>query len=87
VLAAGPATLCPVIGDYFDEPMILRQRLIWTIATRGQLERWEPLVAAWVRDGLFKRKTEGAVIWTAATEHHFALIPPATSCGRSTSIP
>jgi hypothetical protein len=48
--------------------------LIWTIATRGQLERWESLVAAWVRDGLARRQTEGAVIWTAATEHHFALI-------------
>jgi len=35
-----------VIGDYFGPLMVNRQRLIWTIATRRQLERWEPFVAA-----------------------------------------
>jgi hypothetical protein len=32
--------------DYFNEGMVNRQRLLWAIATRRQLERWEPLVAA-----------------------------------------
>jgi hypothetical protein len=67
-------SLLSVSHDYFNDLMIQRQRLIWTVATRRQLERWEPLVAACLRDDFAKRKTEGAVIWTAATEHHFALI-------------
>jgi hypothetical protein len=34
---------------YFDRRMVNRERLIWTVATRRQLERWEPLVAESVR--------------------------------------
>ena len=32
--------------EYFDERMVNRERLLWAIATRRQLERWEPYVAA-----------------------------------------
>ena len=32
--------------SYFSDLMVNRQRLLWTLATRRQLERWEPLVAA-----------------------------------------
>jgi hypothetical protein len=65
-----------LIGDYFDERMVNRQRLIWTIATRRQLERWEPYVAAAVRADFACPRGEisGSDIWAAATEHHFALI-------------
>jgi hypothetical protein len=63
-----------VIGDYFDDRMVNRQRLIWTIATRRQLERWEPLVAESVRRHFANRQLDGVDIWTAATEHHFALV-------------
>ena len=54
--------------------MVNRQRLVWTVATRRQLERWEPLVAAWVREGLAGRQFAAADVWRAEIEHHFALI-------------
>jgi len=57
--------------DYFDELMVNRERLLWAVATRRQLERWEPYVAAAVRDdGL----SDDRDIWAAAIEHHFALV-------------
>src|SRR5206468_12653296 len=46
----------------------------WAFATRRQLERWEPIVAAFVREGLAGRQLEGAAVWSAAIEHHFALV-------------
>jgi hypothetical protein len=63
-------------GDYFGELMVNRQRLLWAIATRRQLERWEPYVAASVREGFARRGGDipSADIWAAATEHHFTLI-------------
>jgi len=54
--------------------MINRQRLLWTIATRRQLERWEPFVALNVRSSYGGRKLDSAEIWEAEIEHHFALI-------------
>jgi hypothetical protein len=79
-----------VTDDYFGDGIVNRQRLLFAIATRRQLERWEPLVAASVRRGLAKQKREGADIWSAEIEHHFLLIaarnlfraldlPPATN--------
>jgi hypothetical protein len=64
------------VSDYFGPLMVNRQRLIWTVAARGQLERWEPYVAAAVRGDFARPRVElsGAEIWAAATEHHFALI-------------
>jgi hypothetical protein len=59
---------------YFDEPMLSRQRLLWAIATRRQLERWEALLAAEIRDGFARRKTPVADIWASSMEHHFALV-------------
>lgn len=61
-------------GDYFDELMVNRQRLLWTIATRRQLERWEPLVAAAVLRGFERRELDDTEIWSAEIEHHFALV-------------
>jgi hypothetical protein len=56
--------------------MLNRQRLLWAIATRHQLERWESLVAADVRAGFAAPggALEGRDIWLAQIEHHFALI-------------
>jgi hypothetical protein len=71
---AGNSVSEQVVADYFDERMLNRQRLMWTIATRRQLERWEPLVAAFVR----AKSTGGLVdadVWAAQAEHHFALVP------------
>ena len=64
-------------GDYFDEAMVNQMRLRWTIATRRQLERWEPLVATFVRDLFAPRRTDGMTIWSAWMEHHFALVAAA----------
>jgi hypothetical protein len=79
-----------VTNDYFNDRMLNRQRLLWAIATRRQLERWEPLVASHLRVLLADGEPEGTDIWSAEIEHHFALVaarnlvralelPPATS--------
>ena len=60
--------------QYFDTLMVNRQRLLWAVATRRQLERWEPYVAAAVLRGYERRQLDGADIWLAQIEHHFALI-------------
>ena len=60
--------------DYFDDRMVFRQRLLWAVATRRQLERWEPLVARFARRQMVNRQLDDADIWLAATEHHFVLI-------------
>jgi hypothetical protein len=70
---------CPLwhswfVDDYFDDRGVSRQRLIWTVATRQQLEVWEALVAENVRLSFANRTLDGAEIWQAAIAHHFALI-------------
>ncbi len=60
--------------DYFNEGMVNRQRLLWAIATRRQLERWEPLVAAILNEDLAGRPLNGGTWWAAETEHHLALV-------------
>jgi len=61
-------------SDYFSPAMVNRERLVWTVATRRQLGRWEPLVAASVLRGFEDRQLDDADIWAAQIEHHFALI-------------
>jgi len=63
-----------VTSDYFDERGINRSRLVFAIATRRQLERWEPFVATFVRELWAHRQLSGADVWSAQIEHHFALI-------------
>jgi hypothetical protein len=63
-----------VTDDYFDERAVNRQRLLWAIATRRQLERWEPIVAADLRDDFAGRERSSERIWAGAIEHHFTLI-------------
>ena len=62
-------------GSYFDELGVNRQLLIWAIATRRQLGRWELLVAANLR-AQYKGAPPfpDALIWEVATEHHFLQI-------------
>jgi hypothetical protein len=59
---------------YFDRRMVNRERLFWTVATRRQLERWEPLFAESVRRRHDDRQLDDSDIWAAQIEHHFALI-------------
>lgn len=54
--------------------MVNRQRLLWAIATRKQLERWEPLVASFWRADPATAHPDEADIWSAEIEHHFALV-------------
>jgi hypothetical protein len=58
----------------FNTLMLNRQRLLWTVATRRQLERWEPYVAADVLRGYEHRQLDDVDIWLAQIEHHFALV-------------
>lgn len=60
--------------EYFDERMVNRQRLLWTIATRRQLERWEQLVASILNADLTGRSLDGATWWSAEIEHHLTLV-------------
>lgn len=76
-LGATSASVCDYVSvtrDYFDGPMLSRARLFWSVATRRQLERWEPIVAAFYLDLWADRETYGADIWSAEIEHHFALV-------------
>jgi hypothetical protein len=60
--------------EYFGGSMINRQRLLWTIATRRQLERWEPYVAESLRLEFKGEHLNDTEIWLAEIEHHFALV-------------
>ncbi|MBA3427581.1 MAG: hypothetical protein H0U07_03285 [Actinobacteria bacterium] len=62
------------MDGYFNESGINRERLVWTVATRRQLERWELLVAAAVREAWADRQLSGADVWSAQIEHHFTLV-------------
>lgn len=53
---------------------------------RRQLERWEPIVAEHVRRLMANRQLDGADVWAAATEHHFALVA-ARSLLRALDLP
>lgn len=59
---------------YFDDLMVNRQRLLWAVATRRQLDRWEPYVADAVLGDFADRRQSDTDVWLAATEHHFTLI-------------
>lgn len=60
---------------YFDEPMLSRQRLVWALATRRQLERWELYIARDMALALRDRgHLDGVDHWTAESEHHLLLV-------------
>jgi hypothetical protein len=75
-----------VTGDYFDQGTVERQRLLFAVATRRQLERWEPIVASHVRLLWANGKLDGMDIWSAEIEHHFLLIAARNLC-RALDLP
>lgn len=72
--AAPLALTARMFEDYFDDLALNQQRLLWTVATRRQLERWEPIVAEIVGGSFVGREPDGADVWSAEIERHFALI-------------
>ena len=53
----------------------MRQVLLWTIATRQALERWEASVASAIRlDAYEKRKPPGRLFWAAEIDRHWTFI-------------
>ena len=63
-----------ITSDYFNAGMRNRERLRWTLATRRQLERWEPLVAAFLLAKWARQTSDDPSLWAAEAEHHFALV-------------
>lgn len=64
-----------LVDDYFSHVSLNRQLLVWAVAARRQLERWEPLVAANVRAGWGGGPgLPSADIWQAQIEHHFTVV-------------
>jgi hypothetical protein len=60
---------------YFEEPMLSRQRLLWALATRRQLERWELYVARDIASVFQDRPSlEDADLWASQSEHHLLVI-------------
>lgn len=66
--------------SYFDGLMPERQALLWAVAVRRQLDRWEPLVALHL-DGDLKPPSRRSItseeMWRGEVEHHFLLIAAA----------
>lgn len=60
--------------DYFSPAMQDRTLMIWSIACRRQLERWEPLVAEYLRLTLANESPSGRLVWDANIEHHLLLV-------------
>jgi hypothetical protein len=64
-----------VPDDHFEGIDGLRQILLWTVATRQALERWESSVAAAIRlDLQEQRRPPGQLIWTAEIDRHWTFI-------------
>ncbi len=61
--------------DYYRDQNVNWQLLLWAVAVRQQLERWEPLVAAHIKAAFNAGSplTESE-IWQGQIEHHFALV-------------
>jgi hypothetical protein len=61
-------------ANYFDARTVNRQRLLWAVATRRQLERWEALVVAGLRAESGGPPLDDAAWWSGEIEHHLALV-------------
>ena len=61
------------MDDYFDGVMPHRQALLWCVAARRQLDRWEAVVARIVR-GASSGLPPGPLVWEAESERHLALV-------------
>jgi hypothetical protein len=71
----GPGEAPDRRATYFAEISGLRQALLWSVATRRQLDRWEALVAEQLRCEIYENeRADGIVIWEAEAERHFTFV-------------
>jgi hypothetical protein len=57
-----------------DDGMQNRQVMLWLLATRRQVRRWEVVLAAEVRAQLSGNQAAGGTVWTAQIERHLAFV-------------
>jgi hypothetical protein len=63
-----------VVDHYFGGATVQRrQTLMWALAARTQLDRWEPLVFEYLQSN-GQGKMSSDRIWQGEVEHHFALV-------------
>jgi hypothetical protein len=62
------------VSDYFNRGGSTRQVLLWTVAARVQLERWEGLLSDWIGRELIEQPFPDRDIWRTQYEWHFCLI-------------
>jgi hypothetical protein len=66
------------ISPYLDQREFRNTALRWAVATRTQLDRWEPLVAWYLRENMYGDDPHtGLLVWRARNEHHLALVAAA----------
>lgn len=63
--------------DFFSPRGVYREVLVWVLATRRQLDRWERLVASLLRSHLGGRRAPSREVWEAQSERHLALVAAA----------
>lgn len=68
----GPGSVSKVVGG--DDDMQNRQLLLWLVAARQQLRRWEATLADVLRDELHNRRAPGHSIWQSEVDKHLALV-------------
>lgn len=60
---------------YFEPANAARQVLLWAVATRVQLDRWELHAARFIQEvNSGVREPDGPNVWAALREHHFCLV-------------
>jgi hypothetical protein len=62
------------VRDYFAGEMRLRQTLLWVVATRQALDRWEADIAALVRLGLQREQPSGSLVWQSEIDRHMVFV-------------
>jgi hypothetical protein len=71
--------LVAVKNGYFDGAGGMRQVLLWTVATRQALERWEASVATAIRlEAYEKRKPPGRLFWAAEIDRYWTFVAART---------
>ncbi len=59
---------------FFKEASAARQALLWSIATRRQLDRWADVVDQIVESMQLGEDIDGRLVWKAEAERHLALV-------------
>ena len=58
-----------------DGPIyVLRELLLWSVACRRQLDRWEACVAEITRLGFANEELPGPLVWETSTERHLIFV-------------